>query len=126
MKHVLLIDDNEIDNYINKIIITKSNIADLITVKDSGIDALGFLRNLAATDQPFPELIFLDVQMPEMDGFEFLDQFNQFPEDLKAKTSINMLTSSNNSDDIKKAVDFPFVKNFFNKPMTTEMIAGIK
>lgn len=126
MKHILLIDDNEIDNYINKLTVTQANIAELITVKDSAIDALEYLTDLVAAGQPFPELIFLDVQMPEMDGFQFLDKYADFPEEVKQKTVINMLTSSNNPDDIKRAGDCIYVKHFFNKPMTTAMLEGIK
>ncbi|MDZ4668821.1 MAG: response regulator [bacterium] len=118
MKHILLIDDNEIDNFINKKIVSKSLMADLITVLNSGIDAIEFLTNLIMNNEPFPELIFLDIQMPEMDGFQFLHQFDNFPEEMKVSTSINMLTSSSNSNDIKRASECRYVKNFFNKPLS--------
>lgn len=125
MKHVLLIDDNEIDNYINKLIVTKSKKADLITVMDSGIGAIEFLNNLIKTEKPFPEVIFLDIHMPEMNGFQFLEQYENFSEDVKEKTIINMLTSSNNPDDIKRASECRYVKNFFSKPLGEDMLATI-
>lgn len=126
MKHVLLIDDNAVDNFINKLIVKESKIADSITVMKSGVDALEFLNNLISKGEPIPELIFLDIRMPEMDGFEFLEQFAKFPEDVKDKCSINMLSSSNDPSDIKRAGEYPYVKNFFNKPMKAEMISEVK
>jgi len=125
MKHILLIDDNEIDNYINKLIVTKSKKADLITVMYSGINAMEFLNNLVNTEQPFPEIIFLDIHMPKMNGFQFLDQYDKFPEYVKEKTIINMLTSSINPDDIKRAGESRYVKNFFSKPLGEEMLTTI-
>lgn len=122
MKHVLLIDDSLIDNYINKLIVTKSEIFDLVTVMDSAIDALEFLTKLVLTGQPFPELIFLDVQMPEMNGFEFLEEYDKFPKDITEKSSINMLSSSKNTADIKRAGDCHHVINFFSKPLKAEML----
>ena len=125
MKHILLIDDNEIDNYINKLIVTKSKKADLITVMNSGIEALEFLTNLVNTEQIFPELIFLDIHMPEMDGFEFLEEYAKFPEKATKKSSINVLTSSYNLEDIKRVGQCPYVKHYFDKPLTAEILAGI-
>jgi CheY-like chemotaxis protein len=126
MKHILLIDDNTIDNYINKLIVMESKIADSITVMDSGVDALEFLNNLIGNNEPFPELIFLDIQKPEMDGFEFLDEFDKFPEDKKERCTINLLSSSKDPSDIRRAEEYTCVKNFFSKPMKAEMLKNIK
>ena len=72
IKEILLIDDNDIDNYINKLIVAKEKVVEKITIKNSPIDALQYLRS---KEGEFPELIFLDIKMPEMDGFGFLDEF---------------------------------------------------
>jgi len=125
MKHILLIDDNTIDNYINKVIISKAKIAHLITTKNSGLEALAFLTSLHASGKSFPEIIFLDLQMPEMDGFQFLDQYTKFSEEAKKNSTIYMLTSSNNPEDVKKAGDCLSIKNFFNKPLSSELVAQI-
>ncbi|CAH8286484.1 response regulator receiver domain-containing protein [Mariniflexile fucanivorans] len=114
MKEILLIDDNIIDNYINEFIIKKAQIAETITVKTSPVEALNYLKEL--TDD-FPKLIFLDIKMPEMDGFGFLEAFNNFSEEQKGHTNIIMLTSSYNINDVQKANKNPYVKKYLLKPL---------
>ncbi len=71
-KNVLLIDDNHIDNLINRKILDNAHYAETITVIDSPEDAFEFVRNSLATGNDVPEVIFLDLRMPIMNGFEFL------------------------------------------------------
>lgn len=125
MKHVLLIDDNSIDNYITKSIISKSNLAQKISVIDSAIKALEYLAKLKNYPDDFPDVILLDVQMPEMDGFAFLEQFSQFPNEIIDSCRIYMLSSSNDKYDTERALQFSVVKKYFNKPFRTEMLDDI-
>ena len=71
-KNILLVDDSEMDNYINGYVVKEMEIAETITVKNSAIDALTFLEH---PENLFPELIFLDIRMPKIDGFGFLENF---------------------------------------------------
>lgn len=125
MKHVLLIDDNEIDNYIAKHIITKSKIAQKINVHNSAIDALEFLETLKNNPEGFPDIIFLDIQMPEMNGFGFLEAFNKYPKTIHNQCKVIMLSSSGHPQDINRALQYPFVKKFLTKPLLLSMVEDL-
>ena len=121
-KHVLLIDDNNVDSFINKHIVTKSQISERITVKNSAIKALEFLETISDKIDEFPDLIFLDIGMPIMNGFDFLEEFIKFPEVIDNKCSVVMLTSSNDQKDIDLARSYSVVKDYFVKPLKLEMV----
>lgn len=118
VNHILLIDDNEIDNYISKNMIMRFEIAQKITVKNSGIEALQFLKNECTVAEDFPDIIFLDIRMPEMNGFEFLDEYAKLPSDLISQCDLYMLSSSSNDEDLKLASENPYVKRYFTKPFS--------
>ncbi|MET6990654.1 response regulator [Sediminicola arcticus] len=80
VNEILLIDDNYIDNFINKIIVAKENITKNVTVMLFSLEALDYLKNKR---RGVPELIFLDIKMAEMDGFEFLDEFEKLLDEQK-------------------------------------------
>lgn len=117
MKHILLIDDNEIDSYIAQHVITKSKIAEKLSVQNSAIEALEFLELLKNNLEEFPDMVFLDIQMPKMNGFGFLEAFKKYPEHIHNQCKVVMLTSSNDKEDIKRSFQYPFVKKFITKPL---------
>ena len=129
-KSVLLVDDNEIDNLINQKMIEASGIAEKIFVNTSAKSALEFLNNLTVLAQSsrdlLPELLFLDIDMPLMDGYQFLDEFGKLDGAIKDKVKIIMLTSSINPHDERTAKSYPFVKQFLHKPLTKEMLVDLK
>ncbi len=124
IKAVMLIDDNEIDNLINQKMIEAANLCENIYTHTGAKSAIEFLKNLEKMAKSvhdfFPELIFLDIDMPLMDGFQFLDEFEKLSNETKNKIRIIMLTSSINPQDMSKAKKYPYVKKYINKPLTQE------
>lgn len=121
---ILLIDDNKADNAFHQIKIKRAEVCDTISVATTGTQALNYLEKAAQQLEEFPkpDLIFLDINLPGMDGFDFLDEFHKLNDTLKSETKVIMLTTSLNPDDQTRALNYKEVKNFLNKPLTVELI----
>lgn len=117
MKKVMLIDDNEVDLKINSKIISLSKLFDEIIQCKSGEEGLLYLGDHANDPDKLPDFILLDIQMPEMDGFEFLEYFKKLPKPLKDKCLIAILSSTLDFGDIKKAEANPYVTKLLKKPL---------
>lgn len=119
---ILLIDDSAPDNRYHQIVIEAMNITNKIQVAINGQEALDFLKE---TSQNPPDLIFLDINMPKMNGWEFLEAYKDLEEKQKAKITIVMLTTSLNPEDKKRAEGIDDVDGFINKPLTEEVIVEV-
>src|SRR5688572_30468975 len=97
---VLLIDDNPIDNLVNQKLIERANLAEAIIVRDSAVSAIEYLKSNCDKPENIPDTIFLDIRMPEMDGFQFLEEFDRLPAEVTSKVTIYMLSSSIDPKDI--------------------------
>lgn len=122
LDNILLIDDNEATNFLHKLIIEESGYSKRVTVINNGVDALEYLKNVDALEYVKPEIIFLDINMPGMNGWEFLEEYEKFQNELKVKSLIVMLTTSINPNDIKKAKLLNLVDGFKSKPLTLKML----
>lgn len=124
-KKVMLVDDNEIDNIINEKIIEANGFADSILVYQTGQEALDYLAENQNDDESLPEIIFLDINMPIMDGFQWLEDFERFTDLVKTKCRIIMLSSSISPKDIDRAASSRYVKKYLNKPLNSRYLDAI-
>jgi CheY-like chemotaxis protein len=128
-KNILLIDDDEITNYINSDLIKSLDIAEKVTVASSGAEAISYLEKCTehATDEyTYPDFIFLDINMPEMDGFEFLENYIKIFNGFHKMPVFTMLTTSFIKDEVAKALDMnQIIKGYVEKPLTPEIVLEI-
>lgn len=123
---ILLVDDNTADNVYHKIIITEADVCNYIQMVTSGREALDYLIKAAEPNQsesfPKPNIIYLDINMPRMNGFEFLEHYQKLDVKFKSEIKIIVLSTSMNPDDQKKSIAIKEVSEFQNKPLTVEMV----
>lgn len=123
---VMLVDDNDTDNFISKRIIEITKFANRVEVKNSGKSALDYLRENQEDINNLPNLIFLDINMPIVDGFVFLYEFEKFNDVIKDKCKVIILSSSDNKRDIDKIVNNNHVIKFITKPLTETSLDEVK
>lgn len=119
LRRILIVDDDHITNKLAKRLLEKSEVADEIHVVTDGQKALDYLLNPA---ESFPDLIFLDISMPVMDGFEFLKKFSTSNTEAKNFTRIIILTQFFREEDIKGIADYDEVIGYMPKPLNQEKI----
>jgi CheY-like chemotaxis protein len=121
-KKVMIIDDDDISRFIAEKMIKKIDFADEVVECATAIEGLNYLNT---NPLDLPEIIFLDINMPVLNGFEFLDQFEKLNSTVKEHCVIIMLSSSVDPDDIKRANANKCVRSFLSKPLTLVNLKGI-
>ena len=122
LKSVLLLDDNLATNFFHKKILEKSNSAELILEFRSGINALKYLSQEGIQQ---PELIMVDINMPIMSAWEFLEKYNSIAKESKTSTKVVLLSTSLSPADKEKADAIPLIKEVLLKPLTKESIERV-
>jgi CheY-like chemotaxis protein len=123
-KRVLVIDDTDIDRIITEKFIKLYKFAEEVISVNSAQKGLGYLAAQTNNDN-LPDLIFLDLNMPVMNGFDFLDTYNNLPQGIRKK-NIVMLTSSLDDNDRNKALSNEYVLKFISKPLTEAILKEIE
>lgn len=117
---ILLVDDDEPTNYLHRRLILENDLSKQIHIAETGLEAIQYLGTFIDGKHPRPDIIFLDINMPVMDGWAFLEIYRNLPEEQKANIIIVMLTTSLNPDDHERGEALEEVKKFVTKPLTLE------
>jgi len=120
LQKLLLVDDDSAFNFLNRIILNANGIDCQI---DECLDGKAAL-DVTEASAKCPDVILLDINMPVMDGFEFLDEFEKHNK-CRRHTKVFILTSSNQEEDRRKAFSYPCVKGYFDKPFAERHIKEI-
>lgn len=120
---IMLVDDDDSTNFLNKIILKKVVPQVHVQAEQTVQHALDYLKN--AENKPLPGIIFLDINMPGLSGWDFMEEYEKLPAEKKAQMVIVMLSTSLNPDDREKAKSFNEIHDFFNKPLTEDMIRDL-
>ena len=124
--NVIIIDDDDVNNFLCKRIITLANFSNEISTFVTADSALSFLKLNLENEEALPEIIFLDINMPVKNGWDFLNEFQLFKGQLKKNIKIFMLSSSVYEEDMKKAESYSCVADYISKPLSVEILKKIE
>jgi len=119
-KTCLLIDDNYIDNFVTSKLLESCKFADSVVVHQSSADAIVALRDGTVA----PDVIFLDLRMPVMDGFEFMQEYEKL-DIARQGVKVFMLSSSLDPTDLRKSLANKYITQFIHKPLTKKVLEEI-
>ncbi|MEQ8706929.1 MAG: response regulator [Phaeodactylibacter sp.] len=124
--HILLVDDDLDDNYIHKMVISSTGLVKEVALAKDGSEALEVLQELwqQPSEPVRPNIIFLDINMPRMNGWDVLNALKEMGESAH-QSMVVMLSTSQNPEDQEKAKAYPFVHGYLHKPLTEEALSEI-
>lgn len=122
---LMIIDDSRFDQLIISRTAEHTRLFKKIIVMPGAMEALEHLTKNLQNQQELPQLILLDIQMPEMNGFEFIDHFAQLPTSFTDTCGVIMLSSTDDLTDIEKAGSNPYIIKLLKKPLRPDVLTGI-
>jgi two-component system, CitB family, response regulator MalR len=118
LNNILIIDDDEVNNIFCSIVIEHLDISDAIHCCTNGLEALEYLESCIVSSRPAPELILLDINMPLMNGLEFLEKYHELNFQEKLGSKISILSSSDITSDIDTTCQYDCVVDYIIKPLS--------
>lgn len=125
VENVLVIDDSDLDISITTHVIKQSQFTKNIIIRKSTLSALDYLKNIAYGDHPIPEYIFLDLNMPLLDAYDFLDVFKELGEEITSQCKVVVLSAQPSQLDINKLNENKYVSQFVAKPLSPESLSKL-
>lgn len=125
MSRLIVLDDNQIELFIIKKMLMKYKVFEDTLYSSDGKNILKYLEVNKYKQNSLPELIFIDLDMPKLSGWHFLDRLKSLYPELRKPIWVYIITSSIDPRDIKRSDNYPFVKSYLIKPLTKEVIESI-
>lgn len=125
LKTLTIVDDDDIFVFLTTKIIEQTNLVDLIKVFGNGLDAINFLKENKNNVDALPDIILLDLNMPIMNGWQFLEEYNKLNPTIGKKITIYICSSSISPDDITRAKTISEVSDYIIKPITKDKLIDL-
>lgn len=120
-----IIDDDPMSSFYIKRLAELGELANIISIYNTAQGAINYLLHHKKSPEHLPDIILLDIYMPEIDGWEFLKQLKKIEDQLAKKPAVYIISSSNHPRDLERAAALPIVRHYFQKPVTLEVLKQV-